>query len=229
MYKIINKILAVFEKYDLWEDGVELIGSWCFNLYQKHLGVKDYPLKTQDIDFLIPVPFKGKKYINLVEELAKIGFQHSFNQDGSIYLWNAELKIEFIVPQKSKGDDKAIHIKNLSIKAIPLRFVNILLDNPIVVEDSGIKIRIPNPAAFCIQKIIVSSRRNKIDKKIKDLEQAIYVFEVINKNDFKKLFSSFPKPWQKTIIINLKEAKKLLPLLEDDISIILNTLQNTNI
>ncbi|OGS23480.1 MAG: hypothetical protein A2297_01625 [Elusimicrobia bacterium RIFOXYB2_FULL_48_7] len=229
MYKIINKILAVFEENGLWEDGVELVGSWCFNLYQEHLGVKSYPLKTQDIDFLIPVPFKSRKHIDLVEELGKIGFQHSFNQDGSIYLWNAELKIEFLVPQKSKGDDKAIDIKGLSIKAIPLRFVNILLDHPITVEDNGINIRIPNPSAFCLQKIIVAFRRKKLDKRIKDLEQAIYVFEITNKNDLKHLFMSFPKPWQKAIIINLKDSKKLLPLLEDDISRILDTLQNTTI
>ena len=52
MIELVRRILAMFERHGLWEDGVELIGSWCFYLYQRHLGVKAYPFKTQDIDFL---------------------------------------------------------------------------------------------------------------------------------------------------------------------------------
>jgi len=50
----------VFERHGLWDEGVELIGSWCFYLYQRHLGVKAYPFKTQDIDFLLPYPYRGR-------------------------------------------------------------------------------------------------------------------------------------------------------------------------
>ena len=86
MINLAVKILKVFEKYSLWDNGVELIGSWCFIFYQEHFGAKFYPLRTQDIDFLIPVPYKGKEDIDLVHELEKLGFQYSFTQSGSIYL-----------------------------------------------------------------------------------------------------------------------------------------------
>lgn len=52
MIEIIRKILKIFADNNLFEEGVELIGSWCFQLYQRHLGAKDFPLRTQDIDFL---------------------------------------------------------------------------------------------------------------------------------------------------------------------------------
>jgi hypothetical protein len=52
----IQKILKVFAEHGLFDEGVELIGSWCFKLYEKHLGAKSFPLLTQDIDFLIPTP-----------------------------------------------------------------------------------------------------------------------------------------------------------------------------
>ena len=45
----------------LWQDGLELIGSWCFFMHQKHLGVKVLPFKTVDVDFLIPRPYLSKK------------------------------------------------------------------------------------------------------------------------------------------------------------------------
>jgi hypothetical protein len=51
MVDLISKILAVFADNNLFEEGVELIGSWCFKLYQKHLGVENFPLRTPDIDF----------------------------------------------------------------------------------------------------------------------------------------------------------------------------------
>ncbi|PIV52732.1 MAG: hypothetical protein COY53_02005 [Elusimicrobia bacterium CG_4_10_14_0_8_um_filter_37_32] len=226
MYEIINKILKVFEENKLWDEGIELIGSWCFNLYQKYLGVKSYPLRTQDIDFLIPIPYKSKKHLNLIAELEKLGFQHSFNSSGSIYLWNSELKIEFIAPKKGEGLEKTINIKNLSVKAIPLRFVDILFIEPIQVNDNGVKILIPNPASFCLQKIIVAFRRKNLAKKLKDLEQAIRTFEIVDKEKLKYIYSSFPKKWQKKIIVNLEKSKSLLPLLEERIDKIILTLQN---
>ena len=39
----------------------------------------------------------------LSKELEEIGFRCDFNTDGSMYFWNSELKIEFIVPEKGRG------------------------------------------------------------------------------------------------------------------------------
>lgn len=46
MIKTIADILKVFANSNLFEEGVELIGSWCFQLYQKHLGAESFPLRT---------------------------------------------------------------------------------------------------------------------------------------------------------------------------------------
>ena len=63
MIKLVADILQVFADNNLFNEGVELIGSWCFQLYQKHLGAKSFPLRTIDIDFLIPNPYRGKEPI----------------------------------------------------------------------------------------------------------------------------------------------------------------------
>lgn len=49
MITAIERILKVFADNNLFNEGVELIGSWCFQLYQRHLGAKSFPLRTQDI------------------------------------------------------------------------------------------------------------------------------------------------------------------------------------
>lgn len=226
MIKTIRKVLKVFDENHLWDEGVELIGSWCFHLYQRHLGVKVYPFRTLDVDFLIPYPYKGKTRIKLVKKLKELGFKHDFKSDGSIYLWSAELKIEFIIPERGRGFINPPIVKQLSLKAIPLRYVDILLEDPIYVKEGGVKVLVPNPAAFCLQKLLIVSKRKKPEKKLKDLEQAIHTYKIAPTKKIKQIYVKFPRPWRKRIIQCLEKEKKNLPLLKRDIDRMIITLQN---
>ncbi len=226
MISIIQGILKVFSDDNLFDEGVELIGSWCFQLYQKHLGAKSFPLRTQDIDFLIPNPFRGQIHSDFIGQLENLGFNVDFKQNGSLYLWNAELKIEFITPEKGRDVDSSIRIKKLGINAIPLRFVALLLDNPITIVDRGIKILVPNPTNFCLHKFIIASRRPKIDKSLKDLQQAICTSVIANKKELLELFNSLPKKWKAAIIRMVEKSQGELPLLGEEIEKLVRTLQN---
>lgn len=226
MVNLIGRVLKVFADNRLFDEGVELIGSWCFHLYQKHLGAKDFPLRTQDIDFLIPNPFKGKEHIDFIEQLEKLGFNRDFKRDSSMYLWNADLKIEFMTPEKGRGADGSIRVKNLGFNAIPLRFVSLLLEDPITVVDNGSKIRIPNPDNFCLHKLIVASRRRKIDKSIKDLQQAICTSVIADPKKMQGVFNTLPKKWKQAIIKMLEKSRQELPLLSKEIDSLHLTLQN---
>jgi len=225
MIKIVKEILKVFAENSLFDEGVELIGSWCFALYQKHLGAKSYPLRTTDIDFLIPNPYRGKENKDFIAQLEEIGFKCDFKGDGTIFLWSPELKIEFITPEKGRGSDSPINIKKLGINAIPLRFVSLLSDNHIIVVEDGIKIRVPSPANFCLQKLIIASRRKKTEKSLKDLQQAICTSSIVDSKEMLTLFRTLPKKWRQTILKSLEKAKKELPLLNDDITRLELTLQ----
>lgn len=225
MIEIIRKILKIFADNNLFEEGVELIGSWCFQLYQRHLGAKDFPLRTQDIDFLIPNPYRGREHLGFIRQLEELGFKCDFKRDGSLYLWNAELKVEFITPEKGRGVDGSIKIKKLGINAIPLRFVSLLLDNPITITEKGIRIRVPNPANFCLHKLIIASRRRKIDKSLKDLEQAICTSVIVDSQGIQELFKSLPKKWRQRITRVLEKAKEELPLLAEEVKKLKSTLQ----
>lgn len=228
MVKLIEQILKVFADNHLFDEGVELIGSWCFHLYQKHLGAKSFPLRTQDIDFLIPNPYHGKEHADFVEQLEALGFNRDFKRDGSLYLWNTELKIEFITPEKSRGADNAIKIKKLGVNAIPLRFVSLLLDNPISLVEGDVKIRVPNPANFCLHKLIIASRRIKLGKSIKDLQQGICTSVIVDQQEIKQLFESLPKKWRQAILRMLGKSKIELPLLNEEIEKLELTLQGVN-
>lgn len=218
MIDLVVKILKVFADNGLFDEGVELIGSWCFQMYTKHLGAKSFPLRTQDIDFLIPNPFHGKEHSDFIQQLENLGFNCDFKRDGSLYLWNADLKIEFITPEKGRGVDGSIRIKKLGLNAIPLRFVMLLLDNPIKIKDGGITILLPNPVHFCLHKLIIASRRRKADKNIKDLQQAICTSVIVEAGKINKLFASLPKKWRQAIHAMLEKSKDELPLYADEIN-----------
>ena len=228
MVELIRKILKIFADNNLFNEGVELIGSWCFQLYQKHLGAKNFPLVTQDVDFLIPNPFRGKEHPGFIKELENLGFRYAFQQDGSLYLWNAELKIEFITPEKGRGVDAAIKVKKLGLNAIPLRFVMLLLNNPITIVEDGINILVPNPANFCLHKLIIASRRRKLDKSLKDLQQAICSSVIVDKKEIHELFLSLPKKWKQSVIDMLEKSKEELVLYINEIDELERTLQIGN-
>lgn len=227
MIDLISRILKVFADNRLFDEGVELIGSWCFLLYQKHLGAKSFPLRTQDIDFLIPNPFRGKEHADFIEQLEELGFNLEFKRNGTLYLWNADLKIEFITPEKGKGVDGAIKFKKLGISAIPLRFVGSLLNNPVTIVENGTKILVPNPANFCLHKLIIASRRRGVDKSLKDLQQAICTSTIVDKREIRKLFDSLPKKWKQTILKMLETSRQEFPVLIKEIDGLSFTLQNT--
>ena len=225
MIEPIRKILKVFADNNLFEEGAELIGSWCFKLYQDYLGVKKFPLRSLDVDFLIPLPFQGKESPNFIKQLEDLGFESDFKRDGSLFLWNADLKIEFITIEKSRGTDKAIRIKKLGLSAIPLRYVGFLLEEPITIVDTGIKINVPSPVRFCLHKLIVSSLRKKPDRSLKDLQQAIHTSVIVDSKEMKRVFLSLPRKWQKAILGSLKKAKDALPLFKEDIDRLVLILQ----
>lgn len=225
MIELMRRILRIFESHHLWEEGVELIGSWCFYLYQRHLGIKPYPFKTQDVDFLLPYPYRGKEKFNLVSELEELGFQRDFRHDGSLYLWNAELRVEFIVPDRGKGMEHAAAIPSLGIRAVPLRFVDVLLSHPVTVIEDGIKVSIPDPAVFCLHKLLISVRRQRTEKRVKDFEQALHVLSGVKENRLKEVYLEFPKAWQRKVIRSLEQAQRSVPMFEEEAKQLAVTLQ----
>jgi len=224
MIKTVKNILKVFNNYELWDEGVELIGSWCFELYQKHFNVKKYPLKTVDIDFLIPFPYKGKTKINLVEKFEELGFRIRFNSDGSFYLTNGEMKIEFLSPELGRSSGKVFYIKNLSLKTIPLRYLDILLKDKVSIKEGDLEISVPSPLNFSLHKLLIAQRRKDKSKKIKDIEQAVFTLEVVDLEKFKEEFLKLPNKAKKYILKSLEEAKKYVSLQEEFIESIILTL-----
>lgn len=214
----IKELFKLMNKEGLWDEGLELIGSWCFKVYQNYLGVEFYPERTLDVDFAISVPYKGKP-VKIGEKLGILGFKEKIDyQSESIVYESSGVKVEFLIDRKVSSDkQKNPYIKDLDIAPQALPYLKILLDNPITIKirDLG-KITVPSMEAFLTHKLIVADERRAKNKKTKDYNQAQAVARTIMQDPERQerlevIFQGLHKKRQKKLIKSAKEANKFAP------------------
>ena len=202
----VDDIIKVFS-----QNGIQviLIGSYCIPILKEELKLNLPTIKTQDVDFLLNVPYRGKD--TDIELLLKpLGFSLGFNPDGSNFFTNGIFKIEFLASQRGRGTDKVVYIKPLKISATPLRYLRMLFDQQVEVEREGYKFIVPSPWVLAYHKILIAKNRRAKDKKEKDMLQAIAILREIYKrpDELKKALSyleTLPYKWKSCIKGRLAE------------------------
>jgi hypothetical protein len=166
-----------------------LTGGWCQRLYTHYFKnpLEISALRTADVDFIVKRPIISKKKIDLPEILNKIGFEEVFSTpSGYIKYLHRDLEIEFLISEIGRGSDKPYILKHLQLNAQRLRYLDILEKYPLEVDFYGIKTTVPHPAAFVINKFIVSQRRKNKSKSEKDIIAAKETGEYILNDEYQK-------------------------------------------
>lgn len=213
----LRSILAKMTKEKMWDSGFEIIGSWCFLLYQRLLPIEKYPLRTQDLDILIPLPYRGKP-LDLIDFFRKLGFSESFNPDGSVYFSGHKMKVEFLGPGKGDGLKPAKYIKEIAITPQLLHYLDILFDEPLLLKvATGVRAKVPAPAAFTLHKLLIANHFKRTNKKEKDLRQAIYAGKYVlsehsETGKILRLWQRLPRPWKRKVNRALVHALDIVPL-----------------
>lgn len=205
-FSVLHELLRRFEKEGVLDD-VMLIGSWCLFFYRESLQkMGSIPaIRTLDADFLIPNQREITHEVDVPALLNDMGFVPTYYRSSALVVYDhPELRVEFLVPEVGKGSAKAKEIKKLHVNAEGLRYMNLLADYPKDIFYKGLKIRVPEPAAFALHKLIVSARRKNKEKARKDLNAAVVLFDWIfslpkEKTKLKKILKSLPKAWLKTV------------------------------
>jgi hypothetical protein len=210
----LRKLLTEVEQLGLFSAGLELVGSYCFKVYQSHFGVEWFPLQTTDVDFAIPLPYKGPS-ADLQAVLKELGFRQEFQTDGTIFYEGNGFKIEFLQPRRGGGTKKPLpSVKELSTVPIPLPYLNLLLDNKIEVtlRDIG-RIALPSLPAFMLHKFLIGSLPIRHDKQGKDFKQACAVAKKIITDSrlieaVYNLLNGMPATWRKNINKSALKARE---------------------
>lgn len=209
-YNLCLEVLKRFNKAGILKH-IILIGSWSIYFYKEYFKSKSYStyIRTRDIDFLIPIPFKLKKKVDVFKLVEDIGFLEDFKgSQGYIKLEHPDLTIEFLVPERGRGCNGPYPVPQLKINAQALRYLDFLADNTISINFRNLNIRLPHPAAYALHKFIIFKRRRKADKHDRDIEGALRIFrELIKYNEHNKIrsiFNTMHRKWQKTVFENLE-------------------------
>lgn len=211
----LDLLLTVLKRLD--EAGVLdeliLVGSWCAYFYNDYFGGKARlsTLRTRDMDFLINRPPRFKAKIQMPELLRDLGFLPDRHPDGSVSMAHPDLIIDFLIAERGKGSDKAIPVDDLGIRAQPLRFMDFLSGDAIVVNSNGLDLRLPHPACFALHKLVVSVRRREDGKKEKDVQQGLEILRALIKlgreKQIQAKFAEMPDGWKKDALKVLKSAE----------------------
>ncbi len=203
--KIFWETIETLDKNKVLEH-VILIGSWAEYIYEISSYLKDFEanLKTKDIDFLIKNINKPSKRINIVEILEKEGYETSIDYISGIYKFfkGKDLEIEFLVREIGKGQLEPYKVPSLGIRAEGLRHTDLLVRNAITIDIRSMKINVPTPQAYLLQKIIINKqRRNKAQKDYLGIENLLENIRtsVLESQRLKDLYITLTKK-QKNII-----------------------------
>jgi len=156
--KIFLDLLEVFGRANLWEEGLTLIGSWCFNVYTQVFGVEFYPLRTLDFDFGLRVPYSGQK-TDVDQLLRNLGFTPRIDMayDKIDYELPGIGVVEVFIDQEKSSEGNRQALKNqLSIRPAALSYLHMLVDHPVSVRVHGVhkNITVPSMPAFFVHRLV---------------------------------------------------------------------------
>lgn len=183
------RLLEAFGKLGLWEEGLTLIGSWCFSIYVQAFGVEYYPLRTMDFDFGLRVPYTGAK-ADIDELLRNLGFTARIDMayDKIDYVLPGVGIVEVFIDREMASEEQLRALKqDLALRPAALSYLHVLIEHPVTTKVHGVHkaITVPSMAAFFVHRLITSrfgEYRDPLDHRYKirkDYKQAALVAKKI--------------------------------------------------
>lgn len=192
------KVLSGLANAGVFRLGAVLVGTHAYLALGNLLGVRwKSSLRTQDIDLAaaltlqVAVPQTGADLPKALDSL-NMGFlpvpglrpkspQTSFKVRGQT------LRVDLLTPAQGARDGKPVPIPRLQAAALPLEFLDYLLEAPVatpLVNGGATLVNVPDPARFALHKLILSGRRPVAEqtKAGKDRQQAAELIEVLHED-----------------------------------------------
>ncbi len=159
-HRMFAALADAFGRVGLWDEGLMLIGSWCFNVYVQVLGVAFFPLRTMDFDFGLRIPFTGDK-TNVDQLLRELGFSAKIDpgHDKIDYVLPGVGVVEVFIDRGKATPAQVDTLKrDLSIRPAAVSFLQILIDHPVTVPVRGIHkaITVPSMPAFFVHRLVTA-------------------------------------------------------------------------
>lgn len=210
-----SDLIVALQPIKAYLDEVVICGGWTLLIYRKWI-LSDNgprPMATLDLDLAVP-PYVEVVKRPLGDLLREAGFRANYtgmDYPAITYVKEGAPEIEFLTPMKGDRPPKPVEVQP-GLQAEPLRYLEILLDNTLRVEipKTGLRVRTPTAEAYLYQKGLSFPRRNREEKKAKDLA---YMFELLHNfpdlakglpAGLERMRGSYRKKWFATFRGNLE-------------------------
>ena len=205
-YELLASVLKALREEGVL-DGLVIVGSWCQYYYRILFdNAPEIPLlRTLDIDFLVPNPARFQRRVDVSEILNLLGFDSDFDYStGLVKYVHPDLEIQFLTPALGRVKNRPYEIKKLNINAEGLTYMKMLQDYTFAMTHNGITVRLPEPEAYTLHKILISPKRKDTARKEKDLMAAKSIGELClayeaRRDRLKTIYVGLPKKWQRVI------------------------------
>lgn len=168
-----------------WRDFVVIGGGFSLFIYRLYFAnpkITTPPVRTQDIDSLIPrkVPEISKK--NIAKYLGEAGFIHMFKdldvpatESYVKEIHGTEIEIEFLTDAATRTN-KNKNVLIAGIIAQPLSYLNLSLQTTLEFQTYSREVgKVVSPGAWIFHKGLTFVKRKSISKRLKDLYGIWYV------------------------------------------------------
>jgi hypothetical protein len=206
-FDLLVKVLGDFQEAGILKHLV-LVGSWCQDFYRYQFGNPPQipATKTMDADILIPrrMP-RVTPAVDIVAIMKKNDFIFEVGPQSGLYKFNHPmLKVEFLTDPGAKPEEVTRHFEQLGVTAQELHFMGLPLSYNYPLTYKHLTIKLPEPEAFALHKLIVCQRRINKEKAEKDRLTAQGMFQFIQTDPKRverllQILSEQSKGWQKTI------------------------------
>lgn len=193
-----------------------LIGTTAYQCYSGILGVvlDASSLRTQDADlaqYLSIARLIDDESPPILDVLQSVdpsfeSVSHlTDSRHETAFVNSRNYRVEFLTPNRGSEDYEGIPVRMPAlgnVSAIPLRFLDYLIYNPIrsvLLFEGGIPVTIPAPERYAIHKLIISDRRKQdnYSKIGKDLVQAASLIEAMSAQRSLDLAAAWFEAWGK--------------------------------
>jgi hypothetical protein len=203
------RVVNALSEDGIFRVGAVLVGTIAYRCIANLLGVKlpSASAVTADVDLAgktIPVAIIPEVVCpQTALDRLEMGFSPMMEADPALYgtrfkAREGEFMVEFLTPLtgRSPAAGKRFEIRQLSVPAIPLRFLDYLIEDPVPAVALGrrpVLVNVPQPARYAVHKLIVAQERQRgfALKTQKDLEQSYDLQKALETIDPESLAEAF--------------------------------------
>lgn len=110
------------------------------------------------------------------------------------------MSVDLLTPFTPPEQEENVYLPSLREKVLKAKFLDFLIYNEtpsVILSGEGIPVNVPEPGRYAIHKLLVTTMRKDVAKRVKDMEQAIQLLDILLRDDSVHTLELFGEAWER--------------------------------